>query len=67
MEMPVTADLSEVIRNAPRNCWLALSSDQSVLLGYGDTMDAAVDAAQAKGVEEPVLLWSPQEWIPAVY
>ena len=65
--MPITADISEVIRNAPRNCWLALSDDQSELLGYGETIDAAVDAAEAKGIKEPVLLWSPEEWMPAVY
>ncbi len=61
------ADISDVIRNAPRNCWLALNSDQSELVGHGATADDAIDAAQAKGVGEPVLLWSPEEWIPAVY
>jgi len=64
--MPI-ADISELIRNAPRNCWLAFNDEQSEVVGYGDTIAAAVDAAQAKGVKEPVLLWSPEEWLPAVY
>jgi len=64
--MPIT-DISEIVRSAPRNCWLALSDDQSQVVGYGDTLDAAIDAAKANGVDEPVLLWAPEEWIPAVY
>jgi hypothetical protein len=64
--MPV-ADISEIVRSAPRNCWLALNDEQSEVVGYGDTMDAAIDAAQVRGVEDPVLLWSPKEWIPAVF
>jgi hypothetical protein len=63
----LVSDISEVIKNAPRNCWLALNDDQSELVGHGDTMESAIDAARANGVEEPVLLWSAEEWIPAVY
>jgi hypothetical protein len=67
MEMPVTTDLSEVIKNAPRNCWLALNDDQTEVVGYGDTPDAAIDAALRNGADNTVLLWCPDEWIPAVY
>lgn len=65
--MPVTNDLSEVLKNAPRNSWLALNDDQTEVVGYGDTPDAAIDAALRNGVDNAVLLWSPNEWIPAVY
>jgi hypothetical protein len=64
--MPV-ADISEIVRNAPRNCWLALNDEQTKVVGYGDTPDAAIDAAIANGVDNSVLLWSPEEWIPSVY
>jgi hypothetical protein len=64
--MTVT-DISEVLRNAPRNCWLALNDEQSEVVAYGDTPDAAIDAAEAKGIKDPVLFWSPTEWIPAVF
>jgi len=63
----LNSDLSSIIDKAPRNCWLALNDDQSELVGYGDTPDAAVDAAQSHGVREPVLIWSPDRWIPSVY
>jgi len=65
--MPVTYDISEVIKNAPRNCWIALNDEQTKVVGYGDTPDAAIDEAIRNGVENAVLLWSPEEWIPAVY
>jgi len=65
--MPVTADLSSVIKDAPRNCWLALSDDQTKVAGHGDTPDAAIDAAIQNGVKDTVLLWCPQERIPFVY
>ena len=61
--MPIV-DISEIVRNAPRNCWLALNEEQSEIVGHGKTIDMAVDAAQARGVKEPVLLWSPEQWIP---
>lgn len=65
--MPSTLDISEQLRAAPRNCWLALTADQSAVVAHGDTMDEAVAAAQRKGVQEAVLLWAPQEWIAQVY
>lgn len=63
----LVSDIAELVRNAPRNCWLALNDEQSEIAGYGETIDAAIKAAGAKGVKEPVLLWSPEEWLPAVY
>ncbi len=65
--MSVTADISEIVRNAPRNCWLALNDEQSEVVGYGDSVDAAIEAAQANGADNVVLLWSPEEWMSAVY
>jgi hypothetical protein len=62
----LNSDISNLIDKAPRNCWLALNDEQSELVGYGDTPDAAVDAAQKNGVQEPILIWSPSQWIPAV-
>ncbi|HXP47243.1 MAG TPA: hypothetical protein VN810_08200 [Terriglobales bacterium] len=62
----LNSDISSLIDKAPRNCWLALNDEQSELVGHGDTPDAAVDAAQKNGVQEPVLIWSPSQWIPAV-
>ena len=61
------ADISEIVRNAPRNCWLALNDEETEVVGHGDTVDLAIDAAHKKGIKKPILLWSPEEWIPTVY
>jgi hypothetical protein len=67
--VPIVADVSEIVANAPRNSWLALNNEQTEVVAWGDTPDAAIDAALAKGVDvdDIVLLWSPREWVPSVY
>lgn len=60
-------DLSDALRSAPRNCWLALNSDQSQIVGHGETMEQATSAAQQNGVSEPVLIWSPDKWLAHAY
>ena len=66
--MPATHNLlADQLSAAPRNCWLALSSDESNVVAHGATMDEAASAAQKKGEAEPVLLWAPANWIPQVY
>ncbi len=62
-----SADISEFVRNAPRNCWLALNDEETEVVGHRKTVDSAIDAANKNGIKEPILLWSPEEWIPTVY
>lgn len=59
-------DLSELLRNAPRNCWLALSDDESRIVGRGESIADAVEEARKAGVEDPVIVWSPKTWIPLI-
>ncbi len=59
-------DLSTLLRNAPRNCWLALSDDESRIVGRGESVAEAVEEANKSGVEDPVIVWSPKAWIPIV-
>jgi len=60
-------DLSPVLANAPRNCWLALNEEQTTIVGRGETINEAVKEAQKNGVADPIILWSPKTLIPAVY
>jgi hypothetical protein len=62
-----SADISELVRNAPRNCWIAFNDEETEVVGHGKTVDSAIDAANRRGIEKPILLWSPEEWIPTVY
>jgi len=55
-------EYARMLAEAPRDGWIALSEDESRVVGFGPTMEAAVSAAAAKGVDEPVLLVSPKEW-----
>lgn len=54
-------DLSGVLRDAPAGAWVALSRDETQLLGTGDTMMAASLQAQLKGERYPVLVRMPME------
>lgn len=60
-------NLSSLLDKAPRNCWLALNEDETRLVGRGDTVKEAVDEAKKNGVADPVIIWAPKKWIPAVY
>jgi hypothetical protein len=59
-------DLSTLLGDAPRNCWLALSDDESRIVGRGESVAGAVEEARKAGVEDPVMVWSPKTWIPIV-
>ncbi len=60
-------DLSEVLEKAPRDCWLALTGDESKVVGRGENIAEAVAEAKDNGEEDPVLILAPKNWIPAVY
>jgi len=58
--------LSTVLENAARECWLALNEDESAVVGRGETPTEAVEDAKQAGVEDPILIWAPKKWTPAV-
>ena len=53
---------SSLLSTAPRDKWIALSEDETRIVGVGDTMEDAVSAASAAGVEEPILFKTPLQW-----
>lgn len=61
------ADLSTILSTAPRECWLALAQDESKIVGRGEDIAEAVEEAKENGESDPVLLWSPKEWLPVIY
>ena len=60
-------DLSELLANAPRNCWLALNDDETRIVGHGATLNEALAEARKAGFADPVVLWAPEEWVPTVF
>ena len=66
MSSSQVVDLAVLLRNAPRNCWLALSDDELRIVGRGESVADAVEEAKKAGVEDPVIVWSPKTWIPMI-
>ena len=56
-----------ILRDARPNSWIALSADESHLVGRGDTYAEAVAAAKEKGEADPVILKTPDDWSPKVF
>jgi hypothetical protein len=65
--MTENRNLAEVLTGAARNCWLALSGDETRIVGKGQTMEEAMEAAIKAGEEDPVIVWAPKVWRHAVY
>jgi hypothetical protein len=65
--MDKNVDLSKLLAGGPRECWVALNSEQSEIVGRGETVREAEDEARKKGVKDPVLLWAPKSWQLSVY
>ena len=52
-------DLSVVLKDAPAGEWIALSFDQSRIMGHGETAEDAAKAAKLAGEDKPFLLKMP--------
>lgn len=59
--------LADILREAPRNCWLALDEQESRVVAHGRTPGEAERQAQENGIEEPVLIWAPDKWTARVF
>lgn len=56
-----------VLREAKPNSWIALSADESHVMGHGNTYAEAVAEAKEKGETDPVILKTPDDWSPKVF
>ncbi len=56
----------ELLRNAAPNTWVALSEDESQIVGEGLSYEEAVAAAEKNGFSDPILIKIPPCWIPRV-
>jgi hypothetical protein len=61
------ANLSATLANSSRECWLALTDDESSVVGRGDTSVEALAEAKRSGVEDPILVWAPKKWTPSIF
>jgi predicted nuclease with RNAse H fold len=65
--MMAAPNLAAVLADAPRNCWIALNEDETAIVSTANTLVNAVSEARAKGVDDPVVIWSPEIWSYAIY
>lgn len=59
-------EYARMLAEAPRDKWIAMSEDESRIVGVGDTMEEAASKAQEHGVADPVLTLTPNEWTPLI-
>jgi len=65
--MDTVLDLSQLLADAPRNCWLSLDESQTKIIGRGETLEEAIAEAKRAGVDDPIVMWSPKKWMPSVF
>lgn len=58
-ETTAVRDLSVLLKDVPAGAWVALSPDETSVLGVGSSMRVAAYEAQLKGENNPVLVKMP--------
>jgi Family of unknown function (DUF5678) len=56
-----------ILNDAKPNSWLALSCDESQVVGRGDTYGEAVEDAEKHGETDPILVKIPDNWEPRAF
>lgn len=58
---------TKILKDALPNSWIALSDDESQVVGRGSTYAEAVAEAEINGSLDPVLIKTPDDWSVRVY
>lgn len=54
----------DLLRSAPLNKWIALSKDESTIVAVGETFGEVSELIDRAGITDPVILKTPQAWVP---
>jgi hypothetical protein len=57
----------EILRNAPPNSWLAFDKNESRLVSVAPAYAEAVELAAKEGVDDPILVKTPEECLMPVF
>jgi hypothetical protein len=57
----------QLLLSAPLNCWIALSDDESRIVAIGATYSEVVERSEHAGVSDPLILKTPEQWLPLSY
>jgi hypothetical protein len=66
MKLEQNYDLSEILAKAPRDSWVALNAEKTMIVGTGKDPRTAISEALSNGASDPVLVWCPAARIPLV-
>jgi len=64
--MPANEQRLQLLSEAKPDSWIALTSDESAVVGRGSTYAEAVEDAARNGEVDPVLIKTPGDWSPLV-
>ena len=56
-----------ILSEAKPKSWVALSSDETRIVGRGDSYSEAVEDARRHGENDPLLIKIPDNWEPRVF
>jgi len=65
--MMTSEERVRILREAKPNSWIALSADESCVVGRGETYAEAVADAEHHSENDPVLIRTPDDWITRVF
>lgn len=54
----------EALRAAPLDAWVALAEDESRIVATGATYEEVVTKSDEAGVQDPVIIRTPESWLP---
>ena len=64
--MAAAEERLRLLIEAKPNSWIALSGDESRIVGEGSSYEEAVADAAKNGEADPVLIKTPSHWYPSV-
>jgi hypothetical protein len=63
---PAEEERLKTLREAKPNTWLALDESRTRCVGQGASLQDAIEQARRNGYEDPIMLFVPSDWTPAV-
>ncbi len=64
VHLMTTCGHADLLRSAPLDKWVALSSDESKILAVGDSFAEVAAKARQSGEDDPLILKTPPQWLP---
>jgi hypothetical protein len=60
-------DRLRILREAPRDCWIAIVEEQSRIVASGPEFSDVVDEAERLGFSDPLMIRTARVWAPTCF